>query len=132
MKHEIAEALIARLASGKDNKGRNKLTSIAPNGVVTDCCLGVLCKLAIDLGLKVKVEIKPSNEADPEGVKDVYYDGECFYLPESVRNWAGMRSRQGSWLNNGNSEIHSLVRINDNNDSFGPVIAAIKEHKSNL
>lgn len=68
------------------------------------CCLGRLCLLAIKNRVKVTREISDS------GV--VYYDGEVFFLPESVAKWAGLNSRNPAIKNT------SVSVLNDSRVAF--------------
>ena len=92
MKPKIKKLWIEALTSGEYKQGRNMLRT--PRG--SFCCLGVLC----DLHDKSKKR-KKSNWSN------MIYLGNGLVLPQEVREWAGLPSR--------NPEINGLAvaEIND-------------------
>ena len=61
-----------------------------PANSFESCCLGVLCEIAIRNGVDVLREVSYSYAAHGYVIK---YDGERDLLPESVRKWAGIHSK---------------------------------------
>lgn len=82
----------------------------------TYCCLGVLC----ELHQKVYDEAWAKN-----GGINSYYGCQS-YLPDSVREWAGLGYSQGFWTKTG----YSLAQLNDRSYSFA-IIADIIEEQLN-
>jgi len=120
MNAKIAEKWITALESGKYKQGRHYLRNLSD----AYCCLGVLC----DLYLKETGEGEWSKE---EGVCYSIADGSGGLLPESVRNWAEMRSKTGNYI------TRSLIADNDNNSdgggkSFVEIAGIIKANVKNL
>lgn len=77
MNPEIKALWTAGLRSDEFTKGEEYLTRDGK-----DCCLGVLCKLAIRAGVEVEVF------TGSDGI--VYYDHASTTLPQSVMDWAGL------------------------------------------
>lgn len=76
---------ISALRSGRFKQGRGAL-KVVQDGVAEHCCLGVLCELAVEAGVKVDVK----GPFGPEGY--VLFDESSGTLPNSVRLWAGLGS----------------------------------------
>lgn len=122
------------LESGEYEQGRGLLTERLPDGVERDCCLGVLCKLAIKAGVKVEVEVRPTSDDDDagEGSSRLGYDLNFGVPPESVSRWAGLRPGQDptivvSWRN-----LTTCTELNDNREwTFTQIAAAIRENLKN-
>ena len=137
MKAEIAERWAAALRSGGHLQGFGALGTVGCGGGERPrrCCLGVLCDLAVKAGVEVEVETQDSSSI-------VCYDGKVDFLPDSVREWAGMRTDQGMFLfNNGHVEIPdgrhrklyaSLAAMNDDGCSFEQIGEAIEEWRDDL
>ena len=79
------------------------------------CCLGVLCKLAIKDGVKLKVETRQTGT--------MAFDGEEQNLPHLVVKWAGMSSDRGIY----SSEWDSLELLNDRGASFKTIAKLIEK-----
>lgn len=85
IKRVIRRAWAERLRSGQHEQGTGYLTQVI-GGKEYDCCLGVLCKMAIEAGVKLHVE-------EPEGDRTFFMYGYAFgALPYIVREWAGIES----------------------------------------
>jgi len=80
MNPEIKEQWIARLLDPNAKQGRGLLTS--PEG---DCCLGVLCKMAVEAGV--------IESFDDDGFV-AYGSGETHVLPWEVSEWAELPQGQ--------------------------------------
>ena len=81
MNPEIRARWAAALRSGDYEQGRDNLRRGDKF-----CCLGVLCDLAIKDGEPVSA----SEIAEADGGAYWGYDGHPYYLPASVREWAGL------------------------------------------
>lgn len=103
MNPEVKEEWLKRLRSGKIPQGRERLGG--SNG--ERCCLGVLCDIA------VRNEVIPPPVENNFG--DLVYDGAEHYLPESVREWAGLSTeyRDHRQKVNYGGTIESLDALND-------------------
>jgi hypothetical protein len=82
MDSKIKGLWIDALRSGEYVQGQNALKKVLGDETGF-CCLGVLCDVAIKSGLDVK-------ESEPSEYGTVSYDYATSYLPESVREWAGL------------------------------------------
>lgn len=97
--------LVKALRSGKYTQGRGCLEAARDIGAApagSNCCLGVGCRVAIEDGLDIKVEVD-------DGV--VRFNGEGGMLPDSVMNWYGFATSNGMYRSNG--EHTSLISNND-------------------
>lgn len=131
MKKEIADKWVAALRSGKFEQAKEALKK--GDGY---CCLGVLCTLTPEEvgkfeGAKYyynrkrfdEDEFGNSVEQPPYRVSE---DGE---LPESVQEWSGIKSSDGSI----NSIRKNLVGLNDTDEaSFCEIADIIEEHYKEL
>lgn len=126
MNKKIATKWIKALRSGKYQQGREVLHS-NDYGIDSFCCLGVLCVLyQQDRRSKKK---KMLDVDDQWG--NVTYDGSDTHLPDAVREWAGMKTNDGSWdSENGNS---NLTYLNDEKrNSFKTIASVIEKNVENL
>ena len=112
MKQEIAKIWVEALRSGEYTQGRERLKKIT-KGVVTHCCLGVLCELynqQNDQPLKQQT----TNDVDDDCV---CFDSCFINLPPIVQEWAGLGSRCGVYrfgiLSDMNDEGVSCLEIAD-------------------
>ena len=120
MKKEIAEKWAATLRSGEYKQGTDVLANTCRT---KHCCLGVLCELAIKEGLEVEVQIIKGNAA--------IFDNSKAFLPVSVADWAGMKTRMGDVAPD-KTTILSLVGMNDRGHSFGAIADVIETHWERL
>lgn len=122
------------LESGEYEQGRGLLTERFPDGVERDCCLGVLCKLAIKAGVKVEVEVRPTSDDDDagEGGSRLEYDLNFGVPPESVARWAGLRPTQDPTIavpRPIGANLTTCTELNDNREwTFTQIAAAIREN----
>lgn len=83
MKPEILNKWVKALRSGKYEQGQNRLKTL--NGQPKYCCLAVLCDLHAQENGTGWVDYKAS--------KAGHYLGERHFLPEPVKEWAGLKDR---------------------------------------
>lgn len=81
MNQEVKEKWLAALRSGDYVQGTGTMRRIPDDGPDRFCCLGVLCEVAITEGVAVRRE---------QVVGRYAYDGRVGFLPDSVRDWAGL------------------------------------------
>lgn len=114
-----AEKWVAALESGEYKQGREKLHSSNDEF----CCLGVAC----DLAVKADVIPPPLQEGDM-----FEYNKEGYFLPESVKNWLGLRSDQGTYYDEQNNR-GNLANDNDENGlTFAEIAQIIRKHEDTL
>lgn len=117
MKKEIADRWIAELESGNYKQTTNALCMI--NGEEKSfCCLGVLCEIAKD-ELNLKTELGSLTA----GKQVVFYNDSPACIPNIVRDWADMKSRNGLLLSGG-----SLATLNDDGHTFKQIAVIIREN----
>ena len=88
MNPQVKQKWIDALRSGKYEQGSEKL-----RGYEGYCCLGVLCDLYAqekNQEWEFKGYSEDSEEESPDIMDYWYFDGESEFLPDSVREWAGM------------------------------------------
>lgn len=120
MHAEIAEKWIAALESGEYEQGKGALEAKGKF-----CCLGVLCAIAPKEIVNRKEE---SNVWD--GSTFTKYDGYDNFLPQSVREWAGIRTDNGEISEtDGYGDNLSLVYMNDVRKlNFSEIAQVIREN----
>lgn len=84
MNSQVKEKWIDALRSGKYEQGSEKLRSVTGY-----CCLGVLCDL-YSQEQDTEWEFRGITETNLQPQDYWYFDGESEFLPDSVREWAGM------------------------------------------
>src|SRR5687767_2980139 len=114
MKKHIMEKWVAALRSGEFKQTRGTLEDSKGN-----CCLGILCNLALVEGV---CDYYPENS-----IRVARFDGSCDILPFSVMKWAGMKSEDGCF---GNKEtgVAYLTEINDDGASFDKIADIIEKN----
>ncbi len=120
---QIIKKGVAALRSGKFRRGESALATNARGKHVNYCCLGVLCELAAKEGVVEK-------KGYLYGSKDhAYYGAEeqMYYLPKEVKDWAGLRSTQGT-----RGSKLSLAQLNDNGESFKKIADVIESDVDSL
>jgi len=113
VKEDIKRLWVDALRSGKYKQARSALAT--KDGY---CCLGVLCQLAVDSGVPIKVkEVRSGLGAVTS------YDDARFLLPTAVQEWAGLEANPvlGNPLTN-------LADMNDRRNSFAVIADAIEEY----
>ena len=106
---ENRENLIKALESGDYKKGRTLLRTVDDEY----CCLGVMCEV---IGMKSELNLEETTWM---------YQGLSSAAPKKVMQEFGLYSEFGDTIDN----KESLVNINDENDTFQPVIEALKSGK---
>ena len=86
MREDVKNLWVKALRSGNYKQGLGRLHRQGAEGDVY-CCLGVLCELAIKMGVDVSTDSRYGSRE---------YDGELCVLPASVREWAEMYSSDGT------------------------------------
>lgn len=121
MKKSVMKRWVRALRSGEFKQGFDALE----NSKGENCCLGVLCNLALIEG------VCDYDGADDETDTDATFDNKSGTLPESVQEWAGIKS--------GDGEIPSirkwryLTAMNDNaRFSFNQIANIIEKHYKEL
>jgi hypothetical protein len=115
MNPEIRARWTTALRSGNYQQGSGALREKTAHNGEKLCCLGVLCVIAEQDG----VVTAAFNGLVEDGVDAGLwaYDGRPDYLPESVKDWAGLTyanpTSNGRYLANLNDEGWSFARIAD-------------------
>lgn len=82
---ENMQKFVDALRSGNYVQGQNALERMDASGKMTNCCLGVACRVAIANGLALEVIRK-------EGVGATHFDEETAFLPKRVKDWLGVET----------------------------------------
>jgi len=125
MKRDIAERWVAKLRDPAVRQGRSMLGNV--NGL--RCCLGVLCDIAVEDDV-----INPPEPSLAAGRDDpmLRYDTETSLLPESVVEWAGMRSKGGRYPAPSCYMDNALFQDNDNGMTFAEIASIIERYVEEL
>lgn len=120
MNQEVKQKWITALRGGEYKQGRDALKT-ADN---TFCCLGVLCDLYLQEGNPgewkyVRGGINVRFYPDPTTLEG----SNAAYLPESVQQWAGMDSDNGSM-----GTEYPLSTLNDAGKSFLEIADIIEQN----
>jgi hypothetical protein len=118
MNPEIKDRWTTALRSGDFTQGKGSLTFVYENGTQKDCCLGVLCKLAVTAGVIPPGELVPmvNTTRSPVAYGDQRAEG---LLPVEVVEWAGLSSdnpmveKMGCYC--------PLTSLNDTGTSFAEI-----------
>ncbi len=106
MNPEVKKKWIDALRSGWYDQGSEKLRSVTGY-----CCLGVLCDLYTQETKLVGWEFRGAfKEENTQPTDYWYFDGEGEFLPESVKEWAGLPV--------GNPSVRVDVTDNDDEDDW--------------
>jgi hypothetical protein len=131
MKRDIAERWAAAVESGNYTQGIGQLTRVTPEGEY-DCCLAVLCKLAIADGVPIQRYVLADRDRDEEGNDVISYDDNACLLPGKVLRWAGMKTVNGTYDNSETDDHRSLAMDNDNGRPFPEIAEIIRQHANEL
>ena len=86
MNSKVKEAWVNALRSGKYEQGSERL-----RGVDGFCCLGVLCDIYAQEH-NTEWEFRGNKETNLQPMDYWYYEGESEFLPESVMDWAELKT----------------------------------------
>lgn len=111
MKPEIAKLWVDALRSGEFKQTTKCLED--KNG---NCCLGVLCRIAINQGLNLKIKRLALTRFGEEMKSQV--------PPEEVTKWAGLHDDNPDVVNEGRQR--SLAELNDNGRTFAEIADIIE------
>lgn len=134
MKEDIKNLWIAALRSGDYIQGTDNLTRVGTDQdgktIQFDCCLGVLCKLAVKHGVRLITKLTPDGA--------LTYDGQRGALPHSVREWAGIKTPMAAYQaiaetkggidNNAVEYNYCLSGLNDSGSSFDTISTVIAKY----
>ena len=120
MNPEVKVLWIEALRSGNFKQGTGALASVALDGSVKHCCLGVLCEL-------VPSDVLPNHKKIKNQFNYIDFDGRVETLPESVMKWAGLKEDNPNNLNDGKGVSCSIAEINDFGECDFNAIADIIE-----
>ena len=104
MNSKIKEVWVNALRSGKYEQGSEKLRGA--NGY---CCLGVLCDIYAQEH-NTQWEFRGDEEINPQSQDYWYFDEHSEFLPESVMNWAELKTH--------NPTVRVDVEDNDDEDNW--------------
>src|SRR3954470_12989892 len=90
MLNENAQKWVDALRSGRFKQGKHTLTQIDNDGIQRDCCLGVACKVAIENGVPIAVNVRYDTLDGPRVLIREYDGCSGSILPESVTEFLGM------------------------------------------
>lgn len=136
MKQDIAVELSSRLRSGAYIQGQGALKTMDTEGNVRNCCLGVVCEMAVEAGVIPREQISHVDEVTfyrfGEG-----FDNNFSTLPEVVREWAGMYSDNGSFESNTGAEeemgnMYCLSGFNDTDFNFLQIADIVDRYYEDL
>lgn len=143
MKEEVAKLWIDALRSDRFKQTEGSLHSVKEQVIVMEthpdtgevlcskitpaghCCLGVLCELAIEAGVKVEKSMSRDNDYEE------LYDNKAGALPASVMDWAGMNTEDGDFETKDMCD-KSLAELNDAGKTFAEIADIIEEYKKDL
>ena len=131
MKKEIAGKWAEALRSGKYVQGKGRLKVTSPNGESKHCCLGVLCEMAMEDGLLLN-QASRWRWGIRDGERVHEFHNEVDKLPDSVREWAGIKSLFGAIERLRGGKHYSLSIMNDEWASFDIIADHIERHAEEL
>lgn len=91
MDKNVKAKWVAALRSGNYTQGKNRLTTITTGGD-RDCCLGVLCKVAVKEGVIDPPREMPYGGSEGGVQGERWFDGAGAVPPVSVDQWAGINT----------------------------------------
>jgi hypothetical protein len=86
MNSKVKEAWVNALRSGKYEQGSERLRSVSGY-----CCLGVLCDIYAQEH-NTEWKFRGNEETHLQPMDYWYYEGESEFLPESVMDWAELKT----------------------------------------
>jgi hypothetical protein len=128
MDPEVKAAWVTALLDGNSIQGTQKLTTVGTDGKQRDCCLGVLCKLAILAGVIPEGTVSNKPTCEEKGCTTcgqyVMYDGEHAFPPIEVYEWAGLVNANPSFYAGDHGYV-TLSELNDSGRTFAEIAAVI-------
>jgi hypothetical protein len=130
MNTQIKQKWIDALRSDKYEQGSDKLRSVTGY-----CCLGVLCDL-YSQEHNVKWKFIGNDETNLQLMDYWYFDEESEFLPESVMNWAELKTPNPNvrvYVEDNEDEDNwyytdELSNINDSGYNFSQIANIIEAH----
>jgi hypothetical protein len=126
MNPDIKTQWTTALRSGDYKQGEAWLTQVKPGEPDKDCCLGVLCKLAVAAGI-ISSRVTPGGIV-AYGPEDGDDEGETMILPPAVRDWAGLDSRNPEYTEGDDNYQYGLAGRNDAGMPFPEIADVIDRH----
>lgn len=121
MKQDVKEKWVQALRSGEYQQGNGVLHRPGRTGDYPEpeqfCCLGVLCRIAVESGLDIPVHVDST----------VHYDYHSSYLPRSVSEWAGIDDINPTVTVTSYETPVALSYLNDNDTTFSEIADLIEE-----
>lgn len=120
-----AKKWVAALRSGKYKRGTGQLAIFAnrQQSRIKYCCLGVACELAHQAGI-VSKEVSPCGR--------LVYAGNDSYLPPVVRDWLGLKDKEGGYGPHKPWIETTLARLNDAGKTFTYIADVIEKEPPGL
>mgnify|MGYP001337766122 CR=1 FL=1 len=112
MDEEVKEMWAAALESSRYVQGKGRLRYDGKY-----CCLGVLCELAVKIGVRVDEGFDPNRPADT-------FNGNYAYPPQEVLDWAGLNLNDPS-INHPKYGERGISVLNDEFDVPFPELAKL-------
>jgi hypothetical protein len=139
LKTEIKARWIEALRNPEAKQVQGRLTELDREGkIVGNCCLGVLCELAVADGIAKSIDHVGGGIDDPSyrsyaDVNSQYsYGGESGTLPTVVQEWAGVEShnpRVPFTFEDGTVTDRCMSTLNDSDDqTFAQIADLIEAH----
>lgn len=121
MNPQIRDQWVANLNSGEYEQGKGSLTRISPDGTEKNCCLGVLCEMAVKAGIVYRTNTSAGGTVS---YGTDYIDESDGYPPQAVVEWAGLDSFSPTLTVDGVQQNASNLNDRTDNLTF-PQIAAL-------
>lgn len=126
MNTQIKQKWIDALLSGKYEQCSEKLRSVTGY-----CCLGVLCDL-YSQEHNVKWEFRGNEETNLQPMYYWYFDGDSELLPESVMNWAELKTHNPTvrvhCVDSDDEYTNDIASVNDSGCTFSRIASLIEAH----
>ncbi len=120
MNREIQAEWLSELQSGRYKKGIGRLKTVNNEF----CCLGVLCDMYAKKHNKKWMSSGTPPSLNSEKTEIELFEGESNYPPTAVLVWAGIADGDSDA---GYGVSFTLATVNDESETFNPVIEVIKK-----
>ena len=120
MNSKVKEAWVDALRSGKYEQGSERLRSVSGF-----CCLGVLC----DIYAKehdVEWDFRGNEETNLQPMDYWYFDDQSEFLPESVMDWAELKTNNPSLRVDDEEYVGEVSHLNDAGYTFTTIADLIQ------